>query len=111
MQSRLLSQLVLSQLVLLQLDGVACRVGEPDLHSVLSLHPAYVLDAACFELSDGTVEIVDGYAEMIAGRVDRGCRWRCTDQVQFLPADHEPVAGNARDIRPVLIPEAEHTAV
>src|SRR6478609_3532553 len=97
--------------VLLQFDGVAGGVVDPDLHVRLTLHPALVLDALRVELGDRGREVFDREAVVVAGRVDGGAaRWRA-HEMELEVADALPRAGHPGDLGTRNVREAEQPAV
>ena len=79
--------------------------------TVLSPCTAHILDAARLELGDRGVEVVDRDAVVMPGGVDGLARRRRADEVQLQIADGVPVPGDAGDLGPRLVAEAEHVAV
>ena len=85
--------------VLLQFDGVAGGVVDPDLHVRLALHRALVLDALRVELGDGGGEVVDREAVVVAGRVDGCAATGRAHEVELEVADSLPRARARRGSR------------
>ncbi len=96
--------------VLLELDRVACRVGDEDLADV-ALRGVEVRDGPRVELADRGIDVVDEQAEVRAGRVDPVTGVPGVHEVQLDVADPVPVPTDAGDLGAVTIIEAEDLGV
>ena len=96
--------------VLLDLDGIAGRVDEPDLDD-RSLRSAFIGDALTLELGDGLTQVADGETDMGAGRLDGTATGRRVDQVELDVAGRKPVSLDAGDVGPGFVGQAQESSI